>query len=107
MASVLPSRRSIRLKDYDYSSAGMYVVTICTAGRQPLFGRVVGDAVELSAIGRIVDEEWRRTPALRSNVDLDAYVIMPNHIHGIIAINESKAGSQSKGMTDKHRTGPP
>jgi len=79
-------RRSIRLRDYDYAQAGAYFVTICTHERRCLFGRIGGGEVRLSSIGRIVEEEWRRTADVRPDVDLDAFVVMPNHIHGIIVL---------------------
>ena len=79
-------RRSIRLQGYDYAQAGAYFITLCTQGRARLFGRVTHGVVELTDIGRIVEEEWARTPAARLNVELDAYVVMPDHIHGILVI---------------------
>jgi putative transposase len=82
-------RRSIRLKGYDYAQPGAYFVTICTANRQPILGEIVNGAMRLSAAGRIVEQEWRRLVRHFPNIRLDAYVIMPNHLHGIIVINES------------------
>jgi hypothetical protein len=82
-------RRSIRLKGYDYAQPGAYFVTICTADRQPILGEIVNGAMRLSAAGRIVEQEWRRLVRHFRNIRLDAYVIMPNHLHGIIVINES------------------
>jgi putative transposase len=82
-------RRSIRLKGYDFTQPGAYFVTICTADRQPIFGEIVNGAMRLSAAGRIVEQEWRRLVHHFPNIRLDAYVIMPNHLHGIIVINES------------------
>jgi putative transposase len=79
-------RRSIRLKDYDYTQAGAYFVTICTHERRCLFGGITGGAMVINALGKIVQEEWEQTAVLRANVELDAFVIMPNHIHGIIVI---------------------
>jgi putative transposase len=77
-------RRSIRLKGYDYSSAGIYFVTIVTHGRESIFGEIVGGEMRLNRCGEIVREEWERTPVLRPEVELGAYIIMPNHIHGIL-----------------------
>ena len=81
-----PNRRSIRLKGYDYSQSGAYFITICTFNRQHLFGEVTGDRTELSAYGRIAYEEWFKTATLRKNVLLyeNEFVIMPDHIHGIL-----------------------
>lgn len=88
-------RKSIRLKNYDYSSAGEYFVTICTYDRKCLFGEIAGEEMRLSSIGSIVQEEWLRTPILRSGVSLDAYVIMPNHIHGIVVLQEDDQNKKS------------
>jgi putative transposase len=82
-------RRSIRLAGYDYARGGAYFVTICTYQRKCHFGEVVDGEMRLNDLGRIVEEEWLRTPTVRPNVLLDAYVIMPNHLHGIIVIDES------------------
>jgi putative transposase len=79
-------RRSVRLPGYDYSAAGLYFVTICTAGRVCVFGEVVDGAMILGPLGAIVDEEWRRTAQVRRAVRLDAFVVMPNHVHGILHI---------------------
>ncbi len=81
-------RRSIRLREYDYSQPGAYFVTICTHGRVHLFGEVVGGEMHLSPWGEIVREEWFRTAEIRANVLLydHEFVVMPNHIHGIVRI---------------------
>jgi hypothetical protein len=81
-------RRSIRLKGYDYSQAGVYFVTICTQGRACLFGEVVDGEMRLNDAGRMVVAEWERLPALFPNVVLDAFVVMPNHIHGIVILTD-------------------
>ena len=82
-------RRSIRLKGYDYTHAGAYFVTICTHDRQCLFGEVVDGIVQLNAFGEIVRDEWLRTADVRPNVELDTFVVMPNHIHGIIVLRDN------------------
>ncbi len=79
-------RRSIRLPGYDYAGAGAYYVTICAFQMLCLFGEIVDGEVVLSTLGCVVDEEWRRTAQVRPGVRLDAYVIMPNHLHGIVII---------------------
>jgi REP element-mobilizing transposase RayT len=83
-------RRSIRLPDYDYSSEGLYYVTICTQDRLCLFGEVIGGQMTLNACGEIVKQELLRTPEIRREITLDEWVIMPNHIHAIVAINETE-----------------
>jgi len=79
-------RRSIRLKEYDYSNPNWYYVTICTYDRIHLFGEVKNGKVILNDYGKIVEDEWLKTKELRKNIDLDYYVIMPNHFHGIMII---------------------
>lgn len=84
--------RSIRLKEFDYSQAGSYFITICTFNRACLFGEVYLDNMNLNQLGEIVSREWKRTEELRKNVVMDAFIVMPNHLHGIISIVE---GSES------------
>ncbi len=79
-------RQSIRLRDYDYSHAGAYFVTICTWQRECLFGDVVDGGMRLNAFGDIVYDEWQQITTHFSNVEIDQYVIMPNHFHGIVSI---------------------
>ena len=79
-------RRSIRLKGYDYTQPGEYFVTICTHNRNCLFGQVVNGQVELNEYGQIVAAEWEKSPMIRRELELDVFVIMPNHLHGIVNI---------------------
>jgi len=81
-----PHRRSIRLKEYDYSQVGAYFITIVTQDRACLFGKVVNGEMRLNDVGYMVHQEWTNLPNRFPNIDLDAFVIMPNHIHGIIVI---------------------
>jgi REP element-mobilizing transposase RayT len=80
-------RRSIRLRGYDYSQAGAYFVTICAKDRTCLFGEVVDGVMVLNPIGKIVDDEWRLSATLRDEIELDEWVVMPNHVHGIVVID--------------------
>lgn len=80
-------RKSIRLKNYDYSQNGGYFVTICSKDRRPCFGQIVNEKIDLSSIGEIVERCWLEIPKHFLNVQLDEWVIMPNHIHVIIIIN--------------------
>jgi REP element-mobilizing transposase RayT len=80
-------RRSIRLPRYDYSQAGAYFVTICCKNRAWAFGEVVDGTMVLNGCGEIARDEWIKTAELRANVELGEFVIMPNHVHGIIIIN--------------------
>ena len=84
------NRHSIRFQGYDYSQAGAYYVTINTHKKDHLFGEVVGGVVILSQVGEIVQEQWLQIPTHFSNVVLDAFVIMPNHMHGIVVIMEEE-----------------
>ena len=82
-------RRSIRLKGYDYSQPGLYFITICCQDRACLFGRVVNDEMELNDAGKIAEQYWLDIPKHFPNVVLHEYVVMPNHVHGIIEIAET------------------
>ena len=85
----LNRRKHIRLKNYDYALPGLYYVTICTFERICLFGNIVNGEMQLNNYGQIVHDEWLKTEKLRPNVKLDEFVVMPNHIHGIIVINSN------------------
>jgi REP element-mobilizing transposase RayT len=92
--STLPRRRSIRLPTYDYAQGGAYFVTICSYERRCVFGRVIDGQVQVNEIGAIIEEEWFRSPIFRKIV-LDAFVVMPNHIHGIVFIDSVGATGRS------------
>ena len=77
---------SIRLPGHDYSSPGAYFITICTHNRQYLFGEIVNNEMILNEYGEIANKYWYEIPKHYTNTQLDEYVIMPNHIHGIIFI---------------------
>jgi len=79
-------RRSIRLPGYDYSQPGAYFVTICAQAGECLFGEVAGGEMALSDLGRIAVEEWLQTPIVRPYVQLDEFIVMPNHVHAILCI---------------------
>ncbi len=80
------SRRSIRLKDFDYSKPGAYFVTIITHQRRCLFAEVACGNVQLNEAGRIVNEMWQRLSERFDNVSADSFVVMPNHVHGIVTV---------------------
>ncbi|WP_299645127.1 transposase [uncultured Chloroflexus sp.] len=82
-------RRSIRLKGYDYSQAGAYFITIVTQDRACLFGEVVDGEMRLNDAGRMVWDEWDALPDRFPGLELDAFVVMPNHVHGIIVLTGS------------------
>ena len=79
-------RQSIRLKKYDYSQAGLYFITICTHKQLHLFGEIEKDKMQLNDTGLMVDKIWHEIPDHFTNIELQEFVIMPNHIHGIIEI---------------------
>ena len=82
-------RHSIRLNGYDYTQAGAYYITIVVYQRQHLFGEVVNGEMKLNELGQIAHDEWFKTALLRPYVilDKDEFIVMPNHIHGIIWIH--------------------
>jgi REP element-mobilizing transposase RayT len=84
---------SARLRGWDYAAGGWYFVTICTQRGRCFFGDVVDEQMHLSPIGEIVAEEWQKTERIRSDVELDQWVIMPNHLHGIIGIKDKSLRS--------------
>lgn len=79
-----PQRRSVRLRGYDYRQPGAYSLTIRTYDRACLFGEVTGGEMRMNRRSRIVAEGWDRTAVVRPDVMSDAFVVMPNHVHGII-----------------------
>ena len=79
-------RKSIRLKGYDYAQAGLYFITICCQDRICRFGHIENRKMVLNECGQIANDEWMKTPEIRPNVKLHAFVVMPNHMHGIIQI---------------------
>jgi REP element-mobilizing transposase RayT len=85
MKSDFPNRRSTRLRGYDYTRAGAYYVTICTKNRRLLFGDVINSEMQLAQAGQVVAETWAGLPS-HYHIELDAFVVMPNHIHAIILI---------------------
>ena len=89
-------RKKIRLPDYDYSRPGAYFITVCTKNDECLFGEIVRDEVRLNQYGQIVSDEWIRTAQIHTFVELDAYIVMPDHFHGIIIIKDTGTGRGSQ-----------
>src|SRR3972149_5525612 len=79
-------RKSIRLPGYDYGQAAAYFVTICTQDRECMFGDVVEGQIALADPGRMGESVWRALPEHYPGVALDEFVVMPNHLHGIIIL---------------------
>ncbi|HKI79722.1 MAG TPA: hypothetical protein VKA26_14370 [Ignavibacteriaceae bacterium] len=96
---------SSRLKEWDYSTPWWYYVTVCTKGMKEWFGNVKGSKMILNECGEIVKEEWLKTKETRKNVDLDYFVIMPNHLHGIVIIEGPEYANNKNNPTvvETHR----
>jgi len=77
-------RKSIRLKGFDYTSPNTYFLTICTAGRRLILGRIQDGIMQENKLGRLARSRWLELPLRFANVELDAFVVMPNHFHGMI-----------------------
>ena len=93
-----PRRRSIRLRGYDYARAGAYCVTICTQGRKCLFGDIVDDVMRLNDAGQVTRDAWDGLPEHYAGVELDAFVVMPNHVHGIVVLSDSTQCTVGAGL---------
>ena len=83
--------KRIRLPQHDYTGAGAYFVTLCAHERKCIFGGISRGEAVLNDIGQIVEREWQRSAEIRKEIVLDAYVVMPNHLHGIVIFPEEKA----------------
>ena len=82
-------RQSIRLKKYDYAQPGAYFVTVVSQKRMNIFGEIVNGEMHLNQAGKIVEQTWLEIPKHFPNINVDIFIIMPNHIHGIIQIMEN------------------
>ena len=89
-------RRSIRLPGYDYRQSGAYFVTICACQRQCLFGDIIDGRMILNQYGMVVANEWQKSAVIRREIELDAWVVMPNHFHGIVIINNNPVGANGR-----------
>lgn len=94
-------RSSIRLPWWDYSQAGWYFVTVCTKDRRCVLGEIVEGEVVLSPAGLVVEEEWQRTATIREHVSLDEFVIMPNHLHGILVFTGGAEKTSHRDVSTK------
>ncbi len=99
--SLSPHRRSIRLPEHDYTQPGAYFVTIVAAGRKCLFGNISDSEMHLNRFGLIVHEEWHRTREIRSEIELSTFVVMPNHMHGIVVISSDAHCASDVGATGR------
>ncbi len=101
-------RRSIRLKEFDYSFDGAYFITMVTYHRECLFGEVVGEDVRLNEFGRIAMIEWERSCKIRQEIQLEMeeFIVMPNHIHGIVQICHDESRGDRPVAPTKTSSGP-
>jgi REP element-mobilizing transposase RayT len=90
---------SSRLKEWDYSNPWWYYLTINTRDHAKHFGKVENGRMIMNEIGCLVEEEWLKTKTIRPNVEMDYYVVMPNHFHGILIINETKNVKTRRGVS--------
>jgi REP element-mobilizing transposase RayT len=79
-------RRSVRLRGYDYSRSGAYFVTLCVQNGVCLFGEIADGEMILNPLGKLASEEWLKSAVIRPGIQLDEFVVMPNHFHGIVAL---------------------
>ena len=84
------SRRSIRLRGYDYRQSGAYFDTICANRKTKLFGTICEGEMVLNDLGKVANEEWQHLAKARTNVQLDLFVVMLNHLHGVIIIDDTR-----------------
>ncbi|HJT25192.1 MAG TPA: transposase [bacterium] len=101
-----PQRKSIRLKNYDYSTPGYYFVTICTEGRKCLLGEIHDGKMELNPLGEKVQAVWSDLPKHCPGVELDIFVVMPNHLHGVLALNVGAGSHARPGAGQAQRPAP-
>lgn len=97
-------RRSIRLRGYDYSQAGAYFITVCQVNRECIFGEVINGEMHPNQFGEIVLKWWNELPTYYPPVELDEFVVMPNHMHGILLITNVGAGSPRQSTAPDKRT---
>jgi putative transposase len=88
------ARKSLRLADFDYTSDCLYLVTVCTLGRRCVLGSVEDESIRLSRLGRVVGAQIEALPA-RLRVGVDAYVVMPNHVHALVDLGARTRARQA------------
>ncbi|NOR45224.1 MAG: hypothetical protein GQ534_06510 [Candidatus Delongbacteria bacterium] len=103
----MKERKKIRLNGYNYNKLGYYFVTICTQDKATSFGKIKNNEMIFSKVGNIANELWKTIPDHFMNAKLDKYIIMPNHIHGIIIINNDSVGDADLRPYGKYCTNKP
>ena len=104
-AEALPNRQSIRKRGWDYTAAGWYFVTINTHRARPWFGVIVNGKMILNEMGRLAEEEWRKSASIRPGIVLDECVIMPDHMHGLVRLPEGRQGPQGRDASRPYACG--
>jgi len=84
---MIQNRRSIRIKGYNYSQKGIYFITLCCQDKEHFFGEILNDKMILNEFGKIIKEEWEKSPIIRTNISLGEFIIMPDHFHAILQID--------------------
>jgi len=97
-------RHSLRIKNYNYSLPGAYFITICTYHKENILGYLIDGKMELNVLGKITARERLRTFQIRKNIQLDKYMVMPNHFHGIIILTDNSKGVLQYAPTNKFRS---
>jgi len=103
----LPQRKNIRLQGYDYSQPGRYFITICTKDREFLFGDIMNGTMFLTKYGEIAENELINIPSHYDNVDINKFVIMPNHIHILISLCRDGDEDTARRVPTRERFGKP
>lgn len=93
-------RRSIRLQGYDYAQSGAYFITLCTWQRQRLFGEIVNNEMQLNNYGEIIQFHWDSLPKHHDYLELDEFIIMPNHVHGILVLTDNPTCKKRHGLPE-------
>jgi len=86
MNKILPNRQSNRLKNYDYSKPGYYFITICVQNREHLLGEIIDGNMKINSAGKMIQAIWNQIPQFYDGIQIDEFIVMPNHIHGVIHI---------------------
>ncbi len=104
MNKIKRRRKSTRLPGYDYTQPGAYFVTLCTCNRVSLFGEIVAGEMHCNDFGRITSKTWEWLSQQYLYIELDAWIVMPNHLHGIVMINQDCRGRSRPAPTSGNRS---
>jgi putative transposase len=90
MPTYKPEPRTIRLQDFDYRQPGFYFITICVEKHKIMFGNIEDDKMHLNPNGLLIEQTWKKLPQRFPGIELDQYIIMPNHLHGILNLHDEQ-----------------